>query len=121
MEGFVGQTCEFGHAGPVVVLFVRVLAESVGVGILVGQDARAAGVQPVAGLGAGLDARRDGFGGADVVRGVCCVCVRNRQPESLESRGLFCGGERRTMSAFAASSFKISESSSPPRTMRMFG
>ena len=41
-----------------------------------GQDARAAGVQPVARVGgivAGSEAGPDGFRGVDVVGGVCCV------------------------------------------------
>ena len=48
VESRVREVSEFVDATPVVVFLLRPLAESVGFAVLVGQDARAAGVQPVA-------------------------------------------------------------------------
>lgn len=48
VESRVREGGELFDAAPVVVFFLRPLAESVGFAVLVGQDARAAGVQPVA-------------------------------------------------------------------------
>ena len=76
VESRVREVSEFVDATPVVVFLLRPLAESVGFAILVGQDARAAGVQPVAWVllrVAGANALGDGLGGAFVIGGICGV------------------------------------------------
>ena len=73
VESRVGQGGELVDAAPVVVFLLRPLAESVGLAVLVSQDACAAGVQPVAWLllrVPGANAFGDGLGGAFVVGGI---------------------------------------------------
>lgn len=122
VESRVGEVSELLDAAPVVVFFLGPLAESVRFAVLVGQDARAASVQPVAWVllrVAGANSLGNSFGGAFVVGGIGGVCG------SVSGRSLSWSSSefhsRSTTSALAASSFRRSESSLPPRTMRMLG
>jgi hypothetical protein len=76
VESRVGQGGELIDAAPVVVFLLRPLAESVGLAVLVSQDARAAGVQPVAWVlfrVTGANAFGDGLCGALMIGGICGV------------------------------------------------
>lgn len=70
VEGVVGETGELFDLVEVVVYFVRSLSIPISIGIDVGQDASAAGVEPVPGMIFRVAARQalgDGFGGTFVV------------------------------------------------------
>ena len=76
VESRVGQGGELFDAAPVVVFLLGPLAESVGLAVLVSQDARAAGVQPVAWVllrVTGTNAFGDGLGSTLMVGGICGV------------------------------------------------
>jgi hypothetical protein len=122
VESRIRQAGKLLHAGPVVVLLVRPLAESVVLAVFPGQDTSASGVQPVAWLllgVAGANALGNGFGGTFVVRGIGGVCLKVSLCRSLLR--MVAVDLRKTMSALAASSLMRSESSLPPSTIRMLG